>query len=164
MANEPPKPRDPKPESAVTESTRDESELIDLHGPLAVAENTNDEPKRTHTPPQQRHMPRVLLGVEIGIDDRVNFYVGFSENISAGGVFVATYRVLPVGTEVALTFVLPDERPLFVHGFVRWVRKPEDLATTSVPPGMGIEFKSLGQEERSRLSAFIDTCVPPPGP
>lgn len=142
-----------KSESATHQA---DSDLIDLHGPLAVAENTNDEPAGAG--PQQRRAPRVRLGVEIGIDDHTNFYVGFSENVSEGGLFIATYTLLPVGTEVALTFVLQDELPLFVHGFVRWVRDPDDLATSPVPPGMGVEFTDLGDAEKQRLQAFIEAC------
>jgi len=108
----------------------------------------------------QRRAARVELSIEIGIDDHTNFYVGFSENVSAGGVFVATYRLMPVGTDVALTFVLPDEFPIFVNGVVRWLRDPRDLSASDVPPGMGIEFVNLGTVEQSRIQAYISGHAP----
>jgi uncharacterized protein (TIGR02266 family) len=108
----------------------------------------------------QRRAPRVELSIEIGIDDHTNFYVGFSENVSAGGLFIATYRLMPVNTEVALTFVLPDELPVFVHGVVRWLRDPHDASASEVPPGMGIEFVNLGEAEQARIQAYINTRAP----
>ena len=109
---------------------------------------------------QQRRGQRVELQVEIGIDDHTNFYVGFSENVSAGGLFIATYRILPVDTEVALTFVLPNELPIFVHGIVRWLREPVDRANSEFPPGMGVEFSGLGEAEAIRIKAYIETRAP----
>jgi uncharacterized protein (TIGR02266 family) len=108
----------------------------------------------------QRRATRVELSIEIGIDDHTNFYVGFSENVSSGGLFVATYRLMPVGTDVALTFVLPDEFPIFVHGIVRWLRDPRDLSASDVPPGMGIEFADLGPVEQARIQAYIGGRAP----
>ena len=89
--------------------------------------------KRADTAGEKRRAPRAELSIEVGIDDHTNFYVGFSENISTGGVFIATYRLLPVGAEVALTFVLPDEFPVFVHGRVRWTRDSRDSIMRRMP-------------------------------
>jgi uncharacterized protein (TIGR02266 family) len=109
---------------------------------------------------QQRRAARVELKVEIGIDDHTNFYVGFSENVSAGGLFIATYRLLPIETEVALTFVLPNELPIFVQGVVRWLREPEDRAQSEFPPGMGVEFSTLGEGEAARIKAYVEAHAP----
>ena len=108
----------------------------------------------------QRRASRVELNVEIGIDDHTNFYVGFSENVSEGGLFVATYRLMPLGTDVALTFVLPDEYPVFVHGVVRWLRDPRDQSASDMPPGMGIEFTELKDSERARIQAYVNAHAP----
>jgi uncharacterized protein (TIGR02266 family) len=111
-------------------------------------------------PAQQRRTPRVELNVEIGLDDHTNFYVGFAENVSEGGLFVATYKLRPVGTEIALTFVLPNDCAVQVQGVVRWVRDPRDLAASDVPPGMGIEFKDVGTEDRLRIEAYVRAHAP----
>jgi uncharacterized protein (TIGR02266 family) len=123
-----------------------------------------DEREGTHSAPSganQRRASRVELNIEIGIDDHTHFYVGFSENVSEGGLFVATYRLMPLGTEVALTFVLPDEFPVFVHGVVRWLRDPRDpSAANELPPGMGVEFVQLADAERVRIQAYINGHPP----
>jgi uncharacterized protein (TIGR02266 family) len=110
--------------------------------------------------PTPRKSERVELRVEIGIDDHTNFYVGFSENLSAGGLFVATYTLMPIGTPIALTFVLPNELPMFVQAQVRWQRTPKDVSGSDVPPGMGLEFQALGAAETSRIQAYIEGRVP----
>jgi uncharacterized protein (TIGR02266 family) len=80
--------------------------------------------------------------------------------VSGGGLFIATYRLMPVGTDVALTFVLPDEFAVFVHGVVRWLRDPRDATASDFPPGMGIEFVNLGSAEQARIDAYINSRAP----
>jgi uncharacterized protein (TIGR02266 family) len=104
---------------------------------------------------EQRRSPRVPLEVEVGIDTHTNFYVGFCENLSAGGLFVATFRLLPVGTEIALTFTLPDETPVSVNAVVRWIRDPHDLEVRDVPPGMGLQFVDVGPTEQTHIERYV---------
>ncbi|MBP9086433.1 MAG: response regulator [Kofleriaceae bacterium] len=62
----------------------------------------------------------------------------YTENLSAGGTFVATTRELAIGTEVKLVLQFPGLlRPLSLTGVVRWKRA--DL------PGCGIEFVDAGE-------------------
>ena len=110
---------------------------------------------RNRAPDLQPRPPRADLKVEVGIDDSWEFSVGFVENVSPGGIFVSSYRVLAVGTAVALTFGLPDASTLFVHGIVRWVRDPADRVASEVPPGMGIQFTDLGEAQTDRLHAYV---------
>ena len=104
---------------------------------------------------EHRKSPRVALEVEVGFDTHTNFYLGFGENVSEGGLFVATFCLLPIGTSVALTFTLPDETPLHVNAVVRWLRDPHDLEMRDMPPGMGLEFVGLGQSELDRIHAYV---------
>jgi uncharacterized protein (TIGR02266 family) len=108
--------------------------------------------------------PRAELKVEVGIDDSMDFYVGFVENVSPGGIFVSTYRLLPIGSEIALTFVLPDQSTLFVHGVVRWLRDPADRVESEVSPGMGVQFTDLGDIDSKRLHAYVTRQPPGAGP
>ena len=55
----------------------------------------------------QRVHSRAELSLAVTLMGENNFYVGLSQNISEGGIFIATYRVLPLGTRVLLTFTLP---------------------------------------------------------
>ncbi len=44
-----------------------------------------------------RESARVELSVEIDVDTDSNFYTGFTENISTGGIFIATHTPAIVG-------------------------------------------------------------------
>jgi len=85
----------------------------------------------------------------------MDFFVGFVENVSPGGVFVSSYRLLPIGSEIALSFLLPDQSTLFAHGTVRWLRDPVDRVTSEVSPGMGIQFTDLSAADARRLQTYV---------
>ncbi len=73
-------------------------------------------PRRDPTEPvlltrERRGTRRVELEVDIGYHSETNFFTGFVNDISEGGIFVATYDLLPVGTHLMVSFVLPDGTP-----------------------------------------------------
>lgn len=104
---------------------------------------------------ENRKFTRVPLEVEVGLHTHTNFYTGFGENVSSGGLFVATYRLLALGTTVELTFTLPDGTPVRVQAVVRWLRDPHDLEMREMPPGMGLEFGELASEARVCVDAYV---------
>lgn len=82
-----------------------------------------------------------------------NFYSGVSENISEGGVFVATYQPPPIGTEVDMTIRLPDTDEEFqVVGIVRWCR---ELGVGEGMPGVGVEWIDLAPDVLRSIQRFI---------
>ncbi len=84
-----------------------------------------------------------------------NFFSGLSGDVSEGGVFVQTYRDLPVGSDVEVHFELPDGE-LPAHGCVRWHRDKSE----SSPPGIGIAFEALGEEHRRVIQRFCARRAP----
>lgn len=98
--------------------------------------------------------PRQELEVNIGATTESNFYVGFSGDIADGGVFAATYNILPKGTAVRALVTLPGGFEKSVEGFVRFVCDPMDMASES-DPGMGIQFEALDHESRELILRFI---------
>jgi uncharacterized protein (TIGR02266 family) len=92
--------------------------------------------------------------VNIGATTESNFFVGFSGEISEGGVFCATYNIFPVGAPVRLLVTLPGNFEKHVNGFVRFVRDPMDLTADS-EPGMGVQFEGLDPEARELILRFI---------
>jgi uncharacterized protein (TIGR02266 family) len=83
-----------------------------------------------------------------------NFYVGWTEDISVGGLFLATYEMIPVGTDVELSFSLPNGHHVEVVGEVRWQRLPE-AASSDVHPGVGVQFKDLKAEDLKIIKEFM---------
>ncbi len=64
---------------------------------------------------------------------------GTARNVCAGGLFVSTPRLLPVGDWVVVSFTIPGAtEAIEVLGEVRWSRPYQDLV--DVPGGLGLRF------------------------
>lgn len=112
------------------------------------------------TSESRRASPRVPVDCGVTFTSESNFYVGFTENVSRGGLFVATTDLLPPGTPVNLRFTLPGETsPTYVDGVVRWQRWAEDVGE-QIAPGLGIEFVELDPVIRARIEEFVDRRAP----
>ena len=73
--------------------------------------------------------------------------------MSEGGVFIATYRVQPVGTPLRLAFELPCGTKVTARGEVRWIREG-DGDSNDGRPGMGIAFTSLPEAALLAIGRF----------
>lgn len=104
--------------------------------------------------------PREQLEANIGATTESNFYVGFSGEIADGGVFLATYEVLPPGTKVDLLVTLPGNFEFRCKGWVRFVRDPFDLSQENSDPGMGIQFEALDPQARELALRFVRKRAP----
>jgi uncharacterized protein (TIGR02266 family) len=95
---------------------------------------------------------REKLEANVGATTESNFFVGFSGEISEGGVFIATYATFPIGTAVEVLVTLPGGYASTVTGSVRFVRDPMDMDSE---PGIGVRFDSLTSEQRELVLRFI---------
>jgi len=105
----------------------------------------------------RRYSRRVDLDVDIGLHSETNFFVGFAEDISDGGLFVATYDLLPIGTELTLSLVLPGGRQIVAPARVTWIRDPHD---GDLAPGVGVRFERLEDEDREAIDRFLTKRAP----
>lgn len=129
---------------------RGEAEALDdeLRGEatiLSVAPMPDASHRREHS---RFH---VDLDVTVGSDH--NFYAGFAENLSAGGVFIATHKLKPVGSPIELTINLPDGIQIRATGEVRWIRVFNERSDT--PPGMGVRFNGLAEASVALIQDFL---------
>jgi uncharacterized protein (TIGR02266 family) len=108
---------------------------------------------------QRRRHDRVELETEVTLDGLTNFYTGFSEDISNGGLFVSTYDIRPIGTDVEVSFSLPSGHIVNARGQVRWLYDPVEPEEDS-SPGMGISFEALLPEDRVAVEEFIKSRAP----
>ena len=107
----------------------------------------------------QRRYDRAELHVEVSLESEHNFFVGFSENVSEGGLFIATHSLREMGSLVRLTFQLPDrDHPLTVEAVVRWSRVYSE--TSDTPPGLGLQFVDLGSAEAAAIRSFVERRAP----
>lgn len=118
------------------------------------------EPARAtdpYTGPNKRHSgERVRVEADLGLLSDSNFYTGLSQDISAGGLFVATYQPRPPGTRVTLFFVLPGGHTIHADGVVRWTTD----GSGDVSPGMGIAFEGLAPGDLDAIEEFCSLRSP----
>jgi uncharacterized protein (TIGR02266 family) len=100
-------------------------------------------------PAERRTAPRTPIAIDVTLGGHGRVQVGVASDVSTGGLFVAAYAPVPVGTRVSLRFRLPTGQVVGA-GVVRWVRegRPGRLA------GMGIELTGLGETDREVLLRF----------
>jgi uncharacterized protein (TIGR02266 family) len=124
--------------------------------PLA---NARSEPPASPCAPRQvpaRAQQRLAIELDVDLVTEHGVCQGFSENLSRGGIFVATHLVKPVGSKVEFCIHLPAgfDRVCGV-GEVRWLRGNDEWS--DVPPGIGILFVRLEPGCSQTLARFAAT-------
>lgn len=133
---------------------------IDDDSPEGVRPTDVSLVRRSKRPPdvgsgEHRASLRVNIEVDVSLTSESHFFAGLTGNVSGGGLFVATWRTLPVGTPIDIALSLPDG-PLNAHGQVRWVRH----ATEGAAPGVGVSFDDLDGRDRARIEVFCAARAP----
>ncbi len=153
-------------EKAKEQARKAQEEAVSLEATMIRAIETHAiEPQPAPTvddrrPPQQRRAaPRVALCAEISLGSDHNFFTGFTNDISDGGVFVATVNLMPIGTQVDLAFSLPGGPRIEGKGEVRWVREFDDRNPDAFP-GMGIRFTDLPLPDVTAIHGFTQQREP----
>ncbi len=122
--------------------------------PVEVADEER-ESVRTLEHPGDREFVRLAVVVEVTLSSDHNFWTGFTENISEGGLFVTSREPLPEGSVLRFRFrLLPDPAHHEVMGEVRWVR-PVSASCDDLPPGMGVRFMGLSQDLTGTIQRFM---------
>jgi uncharacterized protein (TIGR02266 family) len=102
---------------------------------------------------------RVRLELSVHAGSRHGFYQGFSDGLSAGGIFVATYVIRPVGEKLDFSIQLQDSSdPITGVCEVRWLR--EYAEQSEVDPGMGLRFLELSAGGPERIRKFLEQEEP----
>ena len=113
-------------------------------------------PSKTDAPPSsganRRHRERRECEFDVEFLGDSHFITGITQDLSVGGVFVATYQLLPIGTAVTIAFELPDGHRIEASGEVRWTRQEREEAGTR--PGLGIAFTDLDPESVAKITEF----------
>jgi uncharacterized protein (TIGR02266 family) len=136
--------------------------LLDISGISSLRSSAKKSVADTTTIPatgDQRRYNRIELETEVTFDGPTNFYTGFSEDISGGGLFLSTYDVRPIGTKIEIAFSLPNGHIINARGQVRWIRNLVEPDEDS-KPGMGIMFEELLPEDRVAVDTFIKSRTP----
>lgn len=107
----------------------------------------------------RRVQPRYGVDLDVSLESDHNFYAGFAENISTGGLFIATFKLKSVGERMDISLTLPNrEDPIHCVGEVRWIREYSERS--NVGPGMGIRFVELNADDASAIEEFVKGRAP----
>lgn len=98
---------------------------------------------------------------EVSIDGPHNFFTGITQDISKGGVFLATHQIYPIGTNMKLSFTI-EGASVTVDAIVRWIRTPESISGggSDILPGMGLQFLNPGPEIVKAFDSFLEKKEP----
>ena len=104
--------------------------------------------------------PRVEAAFRVRYKSVDELVIGYSKNLSKGGLFLRTEKFLPVDTRVRLHIELPDGGgEITVDCRVAYIREDVDWGSIGQPPGMGVQFLDPNDEARGRIERFIGDCA-----
>lgn len=128
--------------------------------PAAKAEGSPAERVDSLVPPSvRREHDRFSVDLQVSVQSETNFYAGLAENLSAGGLFIATHTLHQVGSRIELSLRMPDSDEEFaIVGEVRWVRLYNESSDTS--PGFGVRFVDLPPGAGAAIERFLSQREP----
>ena len=107
----------------------------------------------SHTIERRVHQRRPYR-TEVVFEDELGeglFYV-YSEDVSMGGIFLASVIPLRIGTMIFISFHLPGHRrPIRMTGEVVRITDPNQAGMK----GMGVRFVGITELARKRLEEFL---------
>lgn len=108
---------------------------------------------------ERRSGRRVDVDVDVTFESESNFYQGFAEDMSDGGLFIATYELRPIGSKMDVELTLPNGHIIRARAEVRWLRDLREECA-DVSPGMGLAFVDLFPEDVQAIREFIASRSP----
>jgi two-component system cell cycle response regulator len=83
---------------------------------------------------------------------------GFSVDLSNGGVYVTEVRPVEEKRAVTLAIKLPNatDRSINVQGIVAWANGQGKRRKVSLPPGFGVEFTKISEEDTMAIKAYVE--------
>lgn len=104
-----------------------------------------------------RASERPAFDIRVGVATDHKLFVGLTQNISAGGLFIATEAPLKRGDKVQVRFSVPGSNYVFdKQATVCWTRPVDaDGGDSRTHAGAGVKFENLSDEEQKILNAFL---------
>lgn len=110
----------------------------------------------------RRWGPRAQFDIQIGVSTKHRVFVGLVDNISTGGLFIATDQELKKGDTLDVKFTIPGQDHKFVmKAEVMWIRPYDELGNDrNSQAGAGVRLLEMNDEEKQMLNAFINEHDP----
>jgi type IV pilus assembly protein PilZ len=101
--------------------------------------------------PENREHGRAPIELKVDYKKLNSFFADYTKNISKGGTFIKTKKMLPVGTRFLFRLTVPGRpRPFELNGEVVHATSQGD------EPGMGIRFVWTGDRERVAFESLVE--------
>lgn len=112
--------------------------------------------KRTNFPKEDdRSTQRIPIQLLVDYKSNGNYLFDFCKDLGTGGIFIETNNPLNQGSNVDLTFTIPDSKEtLHAVGTVIWVQQPV-VGRQDLTPGMGVQFADFSTTQRKVLEEFV---------
>jgi len=102
-------------------------------------------------PGVRRKHVRIAMCNKVYVTHNGLAYELYTVNVSAGGMYIQTNEPLSVGSKVEISLSLKAGSHLCLKGVVANTQ----FEIGKLPPGMGIEFKEVRDDERKMLRDFV---------
>jgi uncharacterized protein (TIGR02266 family) len=103
---------------------------------------------------ERRAQSRYRVDLDVSLGAAHNFYVGFAENMSTDGAFIATHMLKQPGEVLDLSIHIPgSDATIGGKCEVRWVRPYAE--GMNLPPGVGVRFVQLAPGSYDALVQFL---------
>lgn len=110
----------------------------------------------------ERREPRVPCQALVVYRHSGESSYGTCQDLSPGGIFVASTRRVQVGDRVSLSMVLPGsaDQVLEASGRIAWLNPGPNQQSDDLPPGFGVEFLEFAAGGSSLLSSYLRRTAP----
>lgn len=99
--------------------------------------------------PDQRRQRRYHRYLRVSCKNPKLAFESLTRDICAGGVFVITHHLLPLGSPIDLEFSLGEADPvLHCRGRIAWINAGQ---IETFPPGFGVEFVEGDEQAMGEL-------------
>jgi len=119
----------------------------------------DEKKKGSHTTKRAHQRVDFFNPVKVVVPDENTAVDVFAGNVSKGGMFLRSNRPLPKGKKVKLEFETQAGKVEVTEGEVVWNKEFEPISIDGSPAGMGVEFKSMSQDSKLKIEAFIDDAL-----
>lgn len=104
---------------------------------------------------ERRRHARFPLSVGVTYQYGMESFSEYILNLSPGGLFIRTNRLLERGTTITLGFTIPSiDHHFNMNGRVAWIKNRKNEQGFQ---GMGIEFLDVTEENAKQLTQFVAT-------
>ena len=109
--------------------------------------------------PRKPYFTKVIFqDFKVVFNGRPTRAVGYSKNISVGGLFIYFFHEIPVGERITVKFEIPNGKSVHIleaQAEVRWLKEIDPQRERL--PGIGIKLINLKKEDEEVIQKYIDS-------